>query len=372
MPLILKKAYIIVLFLTSFSVQSQSYWSSLYNWTFSNFPPSSITKDNDNNLFMACSVYDYDLDGFISQVLVSSDYGITWDEVNTNGINTFFAISEVEFFDNKIFISGSNYSVYPYDTRIYVSEDNGQSWNLSMQGYDPLYIPQDFAIKDNEIYVSCNEFEDYHLAKLFKSTDGGQNWSELLIQSIPESIGFDAITFSGENMIMGVQLENFPFNSGMGGTVFVSPGNGLNWVESSNGYDTTYIPNSLTKADNGDVYLTACKHNSTANGWIKKLFVSTDHGLNWSEVSTSGLETLAYITSGCFLGNRLYISGRNDSNTGLLFRTTYGVGLEELKPEVEKPLISYDLTGRTCSTAQEGWQIDQFKNGRGKLVYRLK
>jgi hypothetical protein len=69
------------------------------------------------------------------------------------------------------------------------------------------------------------------------------------------------------------------------------------WTQSMTGYDQTYSPADFVTASNGDIYVNGVKYDNGINGFINKLYKSTNQGSSWTEVSTTGLTNLGNVHS---------------------------------------------------------------------------
>ncbi|MES2588019.1 MAG: hypothetical protein V4622_03495 [Bacteroidota bacterium] len=370
----IKKIVLLWFFSQSLIGISQINWNSINSNLYSDFPPSSMCNDNDGNLYMTCTIYDDILDSFIHKILVSSNSGLTWNEINTSGISPTCTITNIAYFNGKFLISTVNFSVWPSDVKILESTDNGQSWTISMQGYDNFYAPQDIVSNETDIFIISYSVDSNTENKLFKSSDGGENWIENNIQNLPDSVSLLEIAFCNGKMIIGTKPYNANFTNNTGGKLFISNDEGLNWIESNTGYDTTFIPSNFLTLDNGEIYLTSNKHDIQQGGWIFKIFKSTDQGQNWFELNNSGLTDLIYTTSLTYSENYFFLTGReNNSSTGLLYRSDqYSLGIEKIKKiefSDDNILKTYDLSGKLCSPSEEFLHINLFKNGKTKFSF---
>jgi len=134
---------------------------------------------------------------------------------------------------------------------------------------------------------------------VFTSTNNGVNW-------IPANNGLTNIsvisfTVSGTNLFCGTY-----------GGVFLSTNNGANWIEVNNGLPiaTPFIVNSLTFIDN----------NLFAGTAGYGVFLSTDNGANWIEknngLTNTAVSTLAVSGSNIFAGtfSGVFVSTDNGTN----------------------------------------------------------
>jgi hypothetical protein len=100
----------------------------------------------------------------------------------------------------------------------------------------------------------------------------------------------------------------------------------VTWTLSISGYDQTYSPSDFVTASNGDIYVSGVKYDNGINGYTNKLFKSSDQGLSWTVVTTSGLTNLGNILSLEISGNKMILSGQDlvltNPNIGKIFTST--------------------------------------------------
>ncbi len=195
------------------------------------------------------------------------------------------------------------------------------SWTSSITGYDQTYAPADFVALDNgDIYTNSVKYDNGvsgYINKLFKSTNQGVSWSEVVTVGLTDLGNVHSLTVSGNKML----LAGMHVNSANGAKIFVSDDNGATWSSSITGYDVTYSPADFVTASNGDIYLNGVKYDSGIAGFINKLFKSTNQGTSWSEISTTGLTDLGNIHSLTISGNKMLLAGMhvNSANGAKIF-----------------------------------------------------
>ncbi len=145
-------------------------------------------------------------------VLFSSDGGQNWDQAP--GVEALFGTDDAEGIvyhpDGKVWVSGAN-------GKIAYSEDYGQTWVLqTTPGTDTLYKMS--MNSSGTGFVACNNGSPDQ-AKLYKTTDFGQNW-EILPLGTPNELTNFAVEQYG-NLVVVV---------GDDGSISYSNDNGVNWT----------------------------------------------------------------------------------------------------------------------------------------------
>jgi hypothetical protein len=85
------------------------------------------------------------------------------------------------------------------------------------------------------------------------------------------------------------------------------------WTLSNSGIPAGYSPNDFALAGNGDVYLAACVYTNSA--FSPKLFVSTDNGGTWTQISMSGVTNTLLPNTIIFSGTKLLMAGSGGGNS---------------------------------------------------------
>jgi hypothetical protein len=96
------------------------------------------------------------------------------------------------------------------------------------------------------------------------------------------------------------------------------------WTLSMTGYDQAYSPADFVTASNGDVYVNGVKYDNGINGFINKLYKSTNQGASWTEISTTGLTNLGNVHTLTISGNTMILGGMdvNSTNGAKIFTST--------------------------------------------------
>lgn len=105
------------------------------------------------------------------------DRGKTWQSVN-NGFDNLF-ISSLSIQNGRLYATVS-YSWPPTPPKIYISNNNGDSWELLATGpNDPISVWFAFAAVDADLFVGFNDKISSKGNSLFYSKDNGENWKAI-------------------------------------------------------------------------------------------------------------------------------------------------------------------------------------------------
>lgn len=226
-------------------------------------------------------------------VLLSTDYGLNWNEINS-GIPT---PSYVYSFALK----GDSVYVGTFNNGVFLTTNNGSSWAAHNQGLTNARV---FSLAAS----GSNLFAGTDGGGVFRSINGGMDWVQVNI-GLTDTIVLSLVA-DGSNIFAGTQLQG----------VFRSSDNGTSWIAANNGLPTSPVL-ALTVKDN----------NLFAGTSSEGAFLSTNHGSSWASISpVAGLsEVIGFAISDTALfvgvrGRGVYLTTNNgtswsDFNTGLGF-----------------------------------------------------
>lgn len=241
---------------------------------------------NVGNGFTVKTVVAFDLDklyalGYDSSysygVSKSTDGGATWTFITipaTEGIPSAICTHPTDI--NKVYVSGFlfDYGTYTYTGKFWWSADGGNIWNvmdLPDGAYSGAFMEDMCAAPTNPdvIYISGYQFDssyDYY-ALVYKSIDGGVNWSDISAQVDPNP--------DGDKMsIMIDPTDENVIHSGGWSYYHRSVDGGLTWTKYP-----YQIPNAsaieIDPSNTNNVYL--------GNG--KEFYKSTDKGQTWTIIT---------------------------------------------------------------------------------------
>ncbi len=229
----------------------------------------------------------------------SADDGATWTQVN-NGL-TNLDVYGLAVNGNTIY-AGAGQGVFK-------STDNGDTWTSISNGLAGIYAIYDFAFIGTDIFAGT-------LNNVYKTSDGGANW-----------------TYSGTGLFNATKLVGNSTNLFAGfsndGGISVSGDNGANWSAPTL---STYPIRAL--AVNGNNLFAASSDT---------IFLSTNNGATWTQVSNGISINNKWTLSIIFDGNRVIAGTRGggvyiSDNNGTSW-TFVGTGLP-LGSYVNKMVIS--------------------------------
>jgi hypothetical protein len=123
----------------------------------------------------------------------STNDGTSWDKVDTNSLVFFNGLVTL---GTDIFASAFQlYNTPPSTGGVYVSTDNGDTWNHSDTGLTDRSI--------NVLYTDGSTLFVGTLANIFASTDTGKTWRN--ISPEPDSLGCWALSVYGSRLLAGTQ-----------------------------------------------------------------------------------------------------------------------------------------------------------------------
>lgn len=195
--------------------------------------------------------------GWNNYFIKTTDGGTNWTNI-TCGSNVWYYV-EVEFWDanNGVAAASMNSST---DQAIFITSDGGNTWVPATSGADVNIMGISYADQNTLFAVGTS-------GNVFKSTDGGHNWT------ISANVGA---------MLFGLDFANATFGV-VGGEekMFATNDGGTTWSTYTTGYENFY----------------AAKAHSDGTGYIggtdENIYVTTDFGATWSmEHNGSGTSSL--------------------------------------------------------------------------------
>lgn len=160
-----------------------------YTGHFFHFPSA------DENTFWSGGENDF----FHPYLIRSTDRGVTWESiaVDVGGDNACHDIVSDPSNDDRLWVGMEGYVMY--------TEDGGESWTLNDEPI-PYVYNMDMDPRDPDIlYASGTLFRNGEIQKLYRSTDGGESWTD--ISNINENAA--ASILCGESHIVDGAMELF-------------------------------------------------------------------------------------------------------------------------------------------------------------------
>ncbi len=112
------------------------------------------------------------------KVFKSIDNGENWNLINTNGLPDLYSSNSILAINEKILLGTGSFG-----EDIYVSTDDGYSWNPSNTGLPSGSSVNDFDCDDNgDIYIMVNSNQT---GFIHKSENGGELWSIITTNGLP-------------------------------------------------------------------------------------------------------------------------------------------------------------------------------------------
>jgi hypothetical protein len=186
---------------------------------------------------------------------------------------------------------GTNVFAGTYSTGVYLSTDNGATWNQKINGLTDQQI-ECLAVSGTNIFVGTG-------SKVFLSTDMGSTWTSAS-NGLPDNT-IISLAVNGNSIYTGIWANG----------IYVSTNNGQGWEQFGLTSPNPYV---YSFAFNGSsVYAAA-----------GKVWRTTNEGTDWVEVTT-GIPSGAQIQSLAYVGGNL-VAGDNAVNgsTGMYYSTNGG------------------------------------------------
>ncbi len=226
-----------------------------------------------------------------NNIYLTNDNGVTWTE-SDSGITNLVAGSSVSALvvnGTNIFAGISNTVSDTNSCIIYLSTDNGKSWNRRGSGIN--------ATKANSLAVIGNNILAGTDNGIYVSNDNGMSWSAA--NTGLETIGIGPLAVIGTNIFASTQHG-----------VFLSTNNGSSWNPI-----TGLIPLFVSTLSSNGTDLLA--------GTYRGVYLSTDNGNNWAPRNTGwpdySITALAARGSNIYAGTYggVYVSTDNGSSWGI-------------------------------------------------------
>ena len=240
---------------------------------------------------------------------------------------------------------------FEYYSGIYKSTDNGDTWDEMVTPFDPFEIYALYITEGNDILVGKN-----HQGRIYRSTDGGETWEN-------NNSGYD----TGECWAFGESNDGVLFAGSGEGEVYKSTDYGNSWEFTGNLAAVVFDTDT-----NNEVYC----------GTLYGLYKTTDDGLNWlMNISLADTAVSSILIDD---SNNVYIgTGYYDSGNGVYYSTNSGGNWTHLGLKGKVVLsLAFDSKGNLYAgtkqdglfkTTDRGISWTQYQNGiSGIEVFRLK
>ncbi len=193
-------------------------------------------------------------------VFVSTDEGKSWTQSDSGMSNNGYREESSEKVSGFAVIGSKVFALSVYNG-VYISTDSGKIWAPADSGL-PV---QPFFSEDNFTTITTNGSDLFvgTWGGIYKSSDNGISWS-LLNTSFGVDTTVNALIAVGSNIFAGVS-DGYGFNK----DVFLSTDNGVSWNEMNNGLDPRFLPSSFATdgtnvffSEQGYIYLFDNKTNT--------------------------------------------------------------------------------------------------------------
>lgn len=228
-------------------------------------------------------------------IFYSTNSGTTWTPRDLGVAGDFFAISMIN--ENTGYVSGQN-------NKVLKTTDGGISW-ITKTGPSPVATSQLYSmefIDENTGFVFVN-FSTVAGGNVFKTTNGGDNWSQYTTGATSENI-YSADMFDANTGYCVMNSSNRP--------VYRTTNGGVNWTASTVGTGFTGSIHGVSAPDANTVYV--CQSSGT-----NRVAKSTNGGVNWTQIPLPAVADYNYIDFKD--ANTGYVGG---NNTAIICRTTNG------------------------------------------------
>lgn len=233
---------------------------------------NSVTLDPNNQETLYCVT---PFDG----IYKSADSGNSWGQLTDQPIYTY-----------EIDHSNSNNQYGSIDNVFYKSYDGGATWNeistITTGGFfDGAIVSIAYDPNNQDVFYCGTQpfWSSDMFGGLFKSTDGGITWTQLVADQAPVRIAIDP---NNSNIVYYGTCENGLFKSTDGGLSWNSLTTGLGTGES-----LPYISDIIINSENSNIIYVGLQNNFYNSSFTVNngIFRSTDAGLTWEAMPMEGL-----------------------------------------------------------------------------------
>jgi photosystem II stability/assembly factor-like uncharacterized protein len=185
-------------------------------------------------------------------VFLSTDKAKNWTTLNSGQLSSWVT---------SILIRGDNILLIGTEEGLYISTNNGASWEKNLSGLGNFSI-QALAESGETIYAGSTK-------GLFQSTDNASSWTRVEVDS-------------SENPVVSIAAKDSMLVIGTGAGIFVSLNKGVSWKRSTGGLPEKAAGKVVI---NGNSILAAINDNG--------IYISADSGSTWTQAN-SGLPSIHY------------------------------------------------------------------------------
>ncbi len=186
---------------------------------------------------------------------LSTDNGSSWHSIN-NGL------SATKVWSLAISSNGTNIFAGTNGNGIFLSTNNGSSWTSLNNGLPYRGGVRTLAIDSNDaVYAGIDAYGVY------RSSNNGVNW--ISVNNGLTNLFITELAINGNNIFVGTVY----------GGIFISTNNGSNWSASNTGLTSTIV--QCFAIGQNEIYA-GTHHDGSGNGGV---FISTNNGANWTAIN---------------------------------------------------------------------------------------
>ena len=285
-------------------------------WNFRNV--LRMTVDPSGNIYAVTKAYNAKggVGGYYANggLYRSTDGGSTWSKISTTSISGYYAGTDVIAISSSVILfSTDSYGIYR-------TTNSGTSWTqitsgLPTNSFNRIALTQD-PNNSSTIYAvfaaNTTGAPYYGLRGIYKSTNGGLNWSQLTSPPTIYSTGYLSY-LSAQGWYDNIVSIN-PFNSNhiyVGGVeIMKSTDGGSSWIQVSYwypGYGSPYV-----HADHHAIVFDPNNSGTIYGGNDGGIFKTTDNGDNWTDLN-NGLEITQFYGGAVYTTGSTFYGGTQDN-----------------------------------------------------------
>ncbi len=274
----------------------------------------SIRLDASGNVYAVTRAYNYKggVGGYHTNggLWKSTDGGSTWNKISSTSITNYYKGTDV------IPVSSSTILFATHSGGMYRTTDNGAHWTeitagLPSTDFTRIAMAQD-PNNSNIVYaVYAGNSSNDGLNGIYKTTDGGLNWSVL---PKPANLASTGSSYLGNQGWYGNVISVDPFNSNniyVGGVDDMKSTDGGNtWSQLT--YWNSYYGTPVVHADHHAIVFDPNTANTVYDGNDGGIYKTTDAGSHWSALN-NGLEITQFYGGATAASGTMYQGGTQDN-----------------------------------------------------------
>ncbi|MFN6947268.1 MAG: T9SS type A sorting domain-containing protein [Cytophagaceae bacterium] len=269
------KHFYILFILLPFFCHSQQTWTSSSEGYNLDYGPNDIAINSEGEVF-AIRTESVPIDGgpyHVTQARLfkSIDQGDNWSLMTITGLPD--TMNYFLTFHGSDMYAGAGFGIYK-------STDNGYTWNLSSNGFNHPFVPDDMAIKDDgTFFVLSLDYDQstYTTSPKVYTSSNGEDWSVVSTTGLPDT-SLTCLSTNGSDLFMGI-----------GYYIYKSSDNGANWSQIFDYRDYDGYLRDIAIDDNGNIYVVLFDSPNSNN-----IVRSSDNGQSWTQLSVTGLSEVAH------------------------------------------------------------------------------